>query len=166
MRRVCLNTIKVVAFIVVVFAFIFVPVWFHEQGHISEAKKQGINFYFRSNGVTLGTLLMKIPIGEAVSLSAKDCERFNSLSMIDKEKITHAGVMPGIIAFTVLWSIPIFLFAYYRNKTMKKSLIIYLLVYVVLYLVYVIWTLWLNVYSQNPLNDWHFVNILDCSRFG
>lgn len=160
MKKNYLNIILTLAFIGIAYLFLFVPTWFHEQGHIREAGKQGIDFYFQFYGFTLGSLLGVAPVGEAIPSSAEDCEKFNSLALENKQKITHAGVFPSIFAFTIIYSFSILLFSKFKFPKWWWFIILFL------YFLFVLSTVWGNIFSPNLLNDWHIVNIPNCSLFG
>lgn len=147
-----------VAGVVIAFIFLFVPNWFHEQGHIVEARKQGINLEYRFYGFR--NLFERVPVGEAIPSSSEDCEKFNSLSELDRQKITHAGVLPAIVVFTIMYGLSILLL---RSKKIPRW---YWFIIFFIYLLAVLLTIWGNVLSPNPLNDWNRVFIPDCPSFG
>ena len=159
-----------IIFIILLFAIILsFPVkilsnYVHETGHITEAKKQNFSLTMEVFTLNESLSILKFGRGQAIPSSKEDCNKFNSLAKEDKIKITHAGVKYELLFFMPILIISfVCIFILIRNNK-QNSILFYLLTsIIILSLATILVTLYFNVFSSNPINDWNRL-YLDCSK--
>ena len=136
----------------------------HETGHITEAKKQNISLTMEVFILNEPLSVLKFGRGQAVPFSEEDCNKFNILTKEDKVKITHAGVKYELFLFIPILIISFIMVILLIKNNKQNSILFYLLVsIIILLLITILVTLYFNVFSSNPLNDWNRF-YLDCSK--
>lgn len=168
MSRISLKNMLLIAILlaIIIPLVLFGDTYIHEQGHVlAAAGKYGINFHFQ---------LHLTPdyagrSGSAIPNTIQDCEKFNSLSLADKQYITHAGVRAELAFFIPILIILGLLLLLYSRRMLKdrKYMQLYLLsLLFVLCLAAILYSLGQNVFNPGPLRDWNVVNFTDCRMFG
>ncbi len=168
MKPLTKNLIFIVAFILIVFLILFLNTYIHEQAHIYSAENQGICFKLKN--IEWKPKISQIHDwggGNTVPCSVKDCEKFNSLSLKNKKKITHAGVYAELLFIFPLLFISLFLLIKCSKKLWKDNrfLLGLLILLNLLFFLIVFCTLKGNVFTSNPSADWNLINFSNCSIY-
>jgi hypothetical protein len=171
MKKIYLNIIATIIFLFLIAGSLFLETWAHEEGHIAAAKKYGINFHIDIINYKFDP---EHPFewggGRAVPSSTEDCEKHNVLPISKQRVISHAGVKMQLIIFIPLFLISLISCYAYRNLWNTHFLLCFFIALLaILFGMIIIGSIWGNVIYQDPLgplNDWHVVNISNCSRFG
>ncbi len=133
----------------------------HEFGHMREAKKQGLDFQIKINPPKSLSDSKNTVWGEAIPSNSSVCEKFNSLQIYNKKKIIHAGVYYELtFTLTMALIVSVLLFNSYKKYEINYSCLIFIAILIIL-IGMAVNTIWTNIISSNPLNDWHRL-FLDC----
>lgn len=165
MKKLIFNLLIVLIFFILLFTLLFLNVYLHENAHIREAEKLGINLKIKEiKYIPEMKNLTNWGAGKAAPVSLQDCEKFNSLDIKNKKKITHAGVNQEVVFLLIVYAIiSAFSIKYcsYLWKTNKFALIL-LLTLNLFPIITGFLSFHNNVFSSNPAVDWNVI-FLNCS---
>jgi len=170
MRKWVFNFLVGIVFIFAMFGILSLDVYVHEKAHVKVASEEGVCFKIKEIGWKPSIKnLRNLGSGKAVPVSKEECEKFNSLPIEKKKRITHAGVKAEVALILPLLCVSAFLFIFFFRKFQKfrnsKTILIFSLLWMVLLVLIILFTLKNNVFTQNPEADWNLLNFPNCSRF-
>ncbi len=147
------------------FSILFLNTYLHEQAHIHSAKKQ--NIYFKLKDIEWKPKIHGWGSGFVIPINQEECGKFNSLPLIKKQKITHAGVKAEFLFIMPVLFISLFILFCYSRKLLNNNWIVLTLLILlnILFFLMIIYTLKGNVFTLNPQADWNFINFTNCSIY-
>lgn len=166
--------IMFIVFIPMFTGFHFLDVWVHENAHVAAAKDRGVNFYISKFNYKLD---LKNPnewgTGATQPSTKEDCEKFNSLSLVEQKAVTHAGVIREMIIFVPLFLILFLILMMYGKNIYSTNLLLFILLIMFLigFEVIIINSIYGNVFlhflkgTSNP-TDWYVSNFSNCPIYG
>ncbi len=159
-----IETIKTITIIILISVILSVPLFIisksiHEIGHIKQAEKQNITLSYPSEN------MWSLEHGKTI-ISKTDCEKFNSLNLDDRKKILHAGVKLQMLIFVPLFLILSIILTFYGKRLFDKNKLVFYFIGALTLILFsiILVSLYGNVLSSNPLNDWHLL-VLNCSSY-
>jgi hypothetical protein len=163
------KSILLIVLAFVIYFSLFLSTYVHEMGHVNAAKEQNISFKISEIKYLPDFKNLKAwGLGASIPSSQANCEKFNSITIENRQKITHAGVNAQMLVFGPLFFVLLLLIiAFWKRLFVSNRFILwFLMVLALLFLVIIVFTIFGNVLSPNPLNDWHTYMFGNCSLFG
>ncbi len=166
MKPLIKNLLFVLGFIFIMLVILFLNTYIHEQAHINSAKEQNISFKLRN--IEWKPQIDGWGSGFSIPTNQEECEKFNSLLLENKQKITHGGVKAEFLFISSLLFISLFILIKYVNRLWHHNWVLFvlLILFNLLFFVMIFYTFKGNVFTSNPQADWNFLNFSDCSIYG